>query len=292
MSNKQGYTWMAWGGGKDNSQDSSTSFDVYEGIDPVTIMAVNPTAAEMEKIFGNKPKEEPVYIGESNGVGYVRITFVLNNPTFEKPIMVPFFLRNEGKISQAGKRKVMDIYGRTAWVTPEELSSHAIPLDKNGNPCRISNNYTPCYNGQEELVNFLRAYSGIPKVEKFENNQYVGLIDNPEDAEVTLLKINDYFKGDVSELKEIIGYNPNNRVRVCLYKRENGGRYYQAIFVDRFENPNVKSDEWFVKEIAKQQEGGKYQGIEFWTGAFKKFEVKPTDFSAPVQAGEDENPWA
>lgn len=289
---KQAYTMMAWGSGKDNSTPQEASFNVYKGIDPVTIMAVNPTAKEIKEIFGYEPKEEPTYFGENNGIGYAKITFVLNNPVFEKPIMVPIFIRNEGRVSQAGKRKIMDIYGRTAWVTQEELATHAIPLDKNGNPCRISENYSPCYNGQEELVNFLRAYSGIPKVEKFENNQYVGLIDNPEDAEVTLQKINDYFKGDVSELKKIIGYNPNNRVRVCLYERESAGKYYQAMFLDRFENPNVKSDEWFVKEIAKQQEAGKYQGIEFWTGAFKRFEVTPTDFSAPQQQeSEEDNPW-
>lgn len=294
MSEKQeknlGFTMMAWAG-KNNAESKST-FDVFTGIDPVKIVAVNPTLKEIEQLCGYTPKQEPVYFGDNNGVAYAKITFYVMNDAFQRPMPLTFFIQNQGELSQSGKRKMIDKYGRTAWVTPEEFAAKAIPNDKNGNPLRIASDYRPAYGGEERLINFLRAFCSIPKVEKFEDNQYVGLIDNPEDAEVPLQHINDYFKGNVGEIKEIIGYFPENKVRVAAGARENNGNIYQDFFLDRFENPNVNNDIWFETEINKQKGLGRYANTSFSTGHFKKFEVTPTDFSNPQSSNEEEDPWA
>ena len=290
MSENLGFTMMAWAG--KNNAEPKGNFSIYTGIDPVRILAVNPTEKEIEELCGYTPKQEREYTGVNNDVQYAKITFLVMNDFFEHPILLPMYLRNEGELAQNGKRKVIDKYGRTAWVTQEELASHAIPVDKNGNPLRIDAEYVPAYNGQDNLINLLRAYSGIVKVEKFVDNQYAGLIDNPELAEVPLKKIPDYFKGDVSEIKEIISYNPDNMVRVMLGARESNDNIYQDWFIHRFESPNVTNDIWFENELAKQKGIGRYANTSFSSGHFKKFEVTPTDFSTPQNQTEEADPWA
>ncbi|MDQ9822852.1 hypothetical protein RFZ44_05690, partial [Acinetobacter sp. 163] len=69
--------------------------------------------------------------------------------------------------------------------------------------------------GEEELTKFIKAYLNIPNVMKYVNNTWV-MVDNPEDCEARLEHIEDYFKGNFKELREVIALQPNNRVKVLF----------------------------------------------------------------------------
>lgn len=73
----------------------------------------------------------------------------------------------------------------------------------------------PTYIGEADLTAFIKAFLNIPSKSYRKGNEVV-FIKNLADAEAKLDKIESYFRGDVSELKSVIGLQPNNRVKVMF----------------------------------------------------------------------------
>lgn len=139
----------------------------YIGIAPCFVKAVNPTKAELELLLNTQLENEPEYIkvqdNDGEEVQTVRISFIVK-PDPDKtgmdvsPITVSLWLRKQYRFNKdKSKVQVIDKYGRTAWVTQEELKTHAIPQYSNG-PANLDPDYRPCYVGEEDLTNFLIAY--------------------------------------------------------------------------------------------------------------------------------------
>lgn len=60
-------------------------------------------------------------------------------------------------------------------------------------------------------------------------------LPNKADAEARLDKIENYFKGDYSELREAISLQPKNRVKGLFGVRTTeDGKQYQAVYVQKF----------------------------------------------------------
>lgn len=297
--------FMAFAKGKESVDNVAPKR--YTGIAPVYVVAVNPTKAQIENTVGYTPNEEPIYVGETEvdgrKVANARISFYLK-PDAEKvdmevaPINMSLFIRNEYRYNgDKTKVQVIDKYGRTAWVTIEQAKAHEIPMYSNG-PARIDAGYRPAYVGEEDLVAFLKTYLGIPNVDVYNSNTGTwSTHENPEDCEAGLEKIADYFKGNFSELKDIIALQPNNKVKALFGVRTtDDGKQYQAVYPKVLRaNATDASIAKLDAEIQERKNNGALSTTEFTFGPFKEYSVEPTTFTAEPTTSDmpfpSETPW-
>lgn len=274
----------------------------YIGVAPVKVLAVNPTKAEMEKIYGTDIENDPVYVGkvDVNGQSYnnVRLDFIVATDEEKTGVSmttkVAIFVREQYRYNRdMTKVQVIDKYGRTAWVTKEQAQNHEIPVYTNGLPANIDKDYRPCYVGEEDLTNFIKAYLNIPNVMKYANGTWI-LVDNPQDCEARLDNIKDYFRGDFRELKDIMALQPNNKVKVLFGVRTNDeGNQYQAAYTNMFLKNGVTDYSKLDADLQSRKAAGAYPNTEFKVCEFKEYNVEATDFSevAPMPTAPADEFW-
>lgn len=286
----------------------------YIGVAPVFVLAVNPTKSKLEEIYGTTIENDPVYIGETEvgedkkKVAQVRLDFIVkidgekckdvDGTSIDAITRVSFFIRNQYRTNTAGdKVQVIDKYGRTAWVTKEQFSKKEIPMYSNG-PANLDKDYRACFWGEEQLTNFIRAYLNIPNVMKYVNKQWV-LIDNPEEAEVRLDDIANYFKGNFAELNEILTYQPQNKVKLLFGVRTtDDNRQFQAVYTEMFLKNGVTDYSRLDKDVQERKNAGAYSTTEFEVCDLKVYHVGATPVSSlpnntdmPDFTGTAPNPW-
>lgn len=273
----------------------------YIGVCSVSVLGINPLKEELEKLYGRTLDNEPVYLKEVevNGtkVPQVRLDFIVkadpekyldseNKPlNFISKVSIP--LRRAYRYNKDNtKVQVIDKYGRTAWVTVEQAKAHEIPVYSNG-PANIDKDYRPAYIGEEELIKFLIAYLNIPSCQKYVEGKWV--MNSPDklpDSEASLEHIEDYFKGDVSELRTIIGYQPNNKVKVLFGIRtteiDNETRQFQTAYTRMFLKNGVTDYGKLDKEVKSSQESGSYSDTEFDCTEIHEYIVESTSFTPPT----------
>ena len=290
---------------KGNASKEAQEFKRYIGVCPVFVKAVNPNKAEHEKLFNTTLEEAPVYVQDkedNNGNSYknVRISLVLQPDVekigFEMPLVtMPLFITNQKQYgANSSKYQVVDKYGRFAWATEEEISAKEIPTYSNGKKADISNDYRIAYVGEEDLTNFIRVFLCIPSITKWDNNEKC-MVPNtdvkPEECECRLdvESIEKFFKGDFSEIKDILGFQPNNKIKVCLGVRTdmNSGKLFQSVYTKKFmsnASTNYNSlDKALQADIAYASEHGKTLNTEYSAEAVHEYSVTPTTFSAPSE---------
>lgn len=295
---------------KGNVSTEGATIKLYTGVASVFVLGVNPSKDELEKIYGRTLDKDPEYVGEADNNGtkipQVRIDFIVkadpdkyldsdNNPlNFINKVSL-FVKKEYRKGANSGKYQVIDKYGRTAWATEEDIKAKRVPQYSNG-PANIDKDYRPAYVGEEELVSFIKTYLNIPSVEKWENQQVVGLIDHPEDAEAMLEHIDDYFKGDFSELKTIVSYQPNNKIKVLFGVRSTeDNKQYQTVYTRKFLKNSVNDYSKLDKDVKSTQEAGALSSSEFECTELHEYVVNNTDFnsteSMPFPPASGATPW-
>lgn len=290
---------------KGNASKEAQEFKRYIGVCPVFVKAVNPNKAEHEKLFNTTLEEAPVYIqdkedAEGNSYKNVRISVVMQ-PDIEKigfdmPLVtMPLFITNQKQYgANSGKYQVVDKYGRFAWATEAEISAKEIPTNSNGKKADISNDYRIAYVGEEALTKFIRAFLCIPEITIWDNNNQCRVPntkDKPEECECRLdiETFEKLFKGDFSEIKDILGLQPNNKVKVCLGVRTdaNSGKLFQSVYTKKFmsnASTNYNSlDKALQEDIDYASEHGKVLNTEYSAKAVHEYSVTPTTFSAPSE---------
>ena len=293
--------------GKGNESTEGIQITRYTGVASVLVKGVNPTKEELEKFYGRDIENAPEYIGvaEVNGeqVPQVRLDFLVEaDPDKYKnaegqPIglksRVTLFLRKAHRVSSAGKMQIIDKYGRTAWATPQEIEAKQIPVYSNGKPANIDADYRLAYNGEEDLIKFLIAYLNIPSCQKYVNGEWV-MNDATKlpDSEAMLEHIDDYFKGDVKELKNILSYQPNNKVKVLFGVRTaEDGRQYQTVYTRMFLKNNVTDYSRLDREVQETKASGALSTSEFDVTELHEYVVTPTDFSQVTNTQPSQTPW-
>ena len=286
--NKIDYAFMAFAKGAESKEGNVVKR--YIGVAPVFVLAVNPNKAELEKLYNTQLENDPEYLSEievgedKHKVQNVRLDFIVKTDAdrcsgIEFTTKVAFFIRKEYRYNRdQTKVQVIDKYGRTAWVTIEQAKAHEIPVYKNG-PANIDKDYRPAYHGEEELTKFIKAYLNIPNVMKYVNNTWV-MVDNPEDCEARLEHIEDYFKGDFKELRDVIALQPNNRVKVLFgVKTTDDNKQYQAVYNQMFLR-NITTDySKLDADLQERKNAGAYPTTEFTVGELKEYNVEATDLS-------------
>lgn len=294
------------------STEAGGSRKLYIGIGTVKVRALNPNKAELEKLYGREVEKEPEYLStvtvDDKQVPSIRLTFVIEtDPEKNNGISVmtnhTFFLRKayqkSTKDPQNEKYKVIDKYGRTAWVTKAEAQSHAIPQYNNG-PANIDADYRGCYEGEEELTLFIKNLLNIPNVAVYTNGVWTANPRvTPADCEVRLDTIDNFFKGDLKELREALAYQPENIVKVAFGVRNDAdtNRQLQTTYTRLCYKPAVTDYSKLAADWADRKANGGLSTVEFDVCDLKEYEVDPTTLQPSLEqvaaantAGED-TPW-
>ncbi|HZJ98532.1 MAG TPA: hypothetical protein VFC79_00910 [Tissierellaceae bacterium] len=286
---------------KGNASKEAQEFKRFIGVCPVFVKAVNPNKAEHEKLFNTTLEEAPVYIqdkedNDGNSYKNVRISVVLQPDTekigFEMPLVtMPLFITNQKQHgANSGKYQVVDKYGRFAWATEAEISAKEIPTYSNGKKADISNDYRIAYVGEEDLTNFIRVFLCIPSITKWDNNEKC-MVPNtdvkPEECECRLdiETFEKFFKGDFSDIKDILGFQPTNKIKVCLGVRTDAnGKLFQSVYTKKFISnaaTNYSSlDKALQADIAYATTHNKALSTEYSAKAVHEYSVTPTTFTA------------
>lgn len=144
---------------------------------------------------------------------------------------------------------------------------------------------------EEELIEFLKYYFGISDVERYksETKEWV-IIDKLDSALIQLDKTKDYFKGDVSEIKNVLKLAKANKVKVLLGTRIVDGNKYQDVFTSKFMRNSSNSTKMIEKALNEAKENGRYQSTVFAIQQAKEYVEEAT--ATFTQEEVFENPFA
>lgn len=285
---------------------------LYTGIGAVKVLAVNPTKAELEKIYGHEMEKEPEYLSETEVAlpdgtkkkyPSVRITFVCQtspdkNNGIDTIVHHTIFLQKRyRKGTQSQKCQIIDSYGRTAWATADEIKAKQIPQYSTG-PASVAADYRPAYYGEEALTLFIKNLLNIPNVQSYVNGSWV---DNPkvnkEDCLVRLDEIDNYFQGNFKELKEVISYQPDNHIKICFGVRTtDDGRTFQTTYDGMTFKSAVTDYAKLDAEIQTRKLNGGLSNSEFDATDLHEYVVTPTDTNTLTAAAsstllDEVDPW-
>ena len=95
-----------------------------------------------------------------------------------------------------------------------------------------------------------------------------------------------FFKGDFSDIKDILGFQPTNKVKVCLGVRTDAnGKLFQSVYTKKFISnaaTNYSSlDKALQADIAYATTHNKALSTEYSAKAVHEYSVTPTTFTAP-----------
>lgn len=266
---------------------------LYIGVAPVFIVGVNPNKAEYEKLFNRTLDDAPVYIGEGEvgpegdrvKVPQIRIDFIVKTDAekcgVELTDRITFFLSKARNFNRdRSKVEVINKYGESTYL-PIACVEGTEPIPDNMKWYDTSG-MRPTYIGEADLTAFIKAFLNIPSKSYRKGNEVV-FIKNLADAEAKLDKIESYFRGDVSELKSVIGLQPNNRVKVMFgVKTTDDNNQYQAVYTKKFLKNMVNDYSKLDEDLQARKNAGAYPSVEFLAEPIKEYTVESTDFSSPA----------
>lgn len=210
MTNK---IFMAFATGSESTEGNVVK--KYTGVGSVSVLAVNPDKETLEKLYNTTINDDPSYLsevevgpeGDKHTVPQVRIDFIVQTDPekcngIDMKTKIPFFITKEVRYNRdRSKVQVINKYGETTWLPIENAKSGTVPANLSWfEPA----DFRPAYIGEEDLTGFLKAYLNIPNKSYRKSNGEVVELPNKADAEARLDKIENYFKGDYSELREAI----------------------------------------------------------------------------------------
>ena len=283
-------------------------FKRFIGVTPMFIEAINPNKEKHEELFNTTLDEAPNYLGkreDSDGkeVQTARISIVFKPDTEKVGFDMPFvtmalFLENRPRYNaDKTKVQVIDKYGNTGWPTIEEAERHATILknkrgeDYNSN---LDKDYRPCYVGEEDLMNFVKVYLNIPNRLSYNRDTQTWDINTKvkaEECECRFDNLAKVFKGDFSEIKEALGFQPTNKIKVLLGVRTDSenGKLYQAVYTKKFLSNAATNYSSLDKEIQEMVSNaaanGRIVSTEYEVTPVHEYTVGATQF-APT-SGED-----
>lgn len=293
---KTNKVFMAFATGKESTEGSVVKR--YIGVGPVFVLGVNPNKAELEKLYGIELDNAPEYLTETEigqeGAKYkvpqVRIDFIVQTDPekcggIDMKTKVSFFLAKEARYNRDGSKvQVINKYGETTWLPIENAKAGTVPETLSWfEPA----DFRPALIGEEELTGFIKAYLNIPNKSYRKKNGEVVEIPNKADAEARLDKVQDYFKGDFSELRNVIALQPKNKVK-CMFgvKTNDEGKQYQTVYTQKFLKNNVTDYSKLDEEMQERKANGAYPSTEFSVCDLKEYVVESTDFNAGSTGGD------
>lgn len=302
MTNK---IFMAFATGSESTEGNVVK--KYTGVGSVGVLAVNPNKETLEKLYNTTINDDPSYLsevevgpeGDKHTVPQVRIDFIVQTDPekcngIDMKTKIPFFITREVRYNRdRSKVQVINKYGETTWLPIENAKSGTVPANLSWfEPA----DFRPAYIGEEDLTGFLKAYLNIPNKSYRKASGEVVEIPNKADAEARLDKIDNYFKGDYSELREAISLQPKNRVKGLFGVRTTeDGKQYQAVYTQKFLKNSVTDYSRLDAELQERKAAGAYPTTEFEVCDLKEYTIEPTDFNNNPEPSSDmpmqDSPW-
>lgn len=264
---------------------SESKFKRWIGVASTKIITFNPDKEELTKLFNSDNVRDPIYIEERDGIERVRLTFflqphqIMHKEAADLILPLTFTIQKQQvKGANSGKYQVIDSYGRTGWVTEEELKKQEVPapyLKYN----LLSNDYRPAYIGEESVTNFIKAYANIPNYSWTDfNTREIKTISNPNEAKARFDNIDKLFIGDYSDIMKLLAATKGYLVKVAIGVRTTeDNRLYQDVFARAFVKNASSNYNILAKEIKSSQENGAYPSTEFFIGNLKEYVLEYTD---------------
>lgn len=292
---------------KENSRESvefKQSF--YAGIGSFKVLGVNPTNAEKAKWYGRDENdttddEEPVYAStDDNGVNKCRLDFYLQATVGNEDFInkVSIFAEDRDHISRDGSKKaIIDCFGLNQWATLDEIANKQIPtyIDKKTGekvPFTIDKNYRVAKVGEIQLINLLICQLNLASPIVKKDGKYV-ITENPADRKKADAVLEtpwaEICKGNIAEIKDILTYQPENKIKAVVGVKTTNDKQYQDIYNKEFWKTNTKDLVKKVKySVNNAQQVGSYPNTEFSFEELHKIEnptVTATEFN------ENSSPW-
>ena len=307
--NKTNKLFMAFATGKESTE--GVAVKRYIGVAPVYVLAVNPNKAELEKLYDTELENAPEYIGEAeigqegnkHKVPQVRLDFIVQTDPekcsgIDMKTKVSFFIKKEVRYNRdETKVQVINKYGETTWLPIENAKNGTVPENLSWFEAA---DFRAAFIGEEELTAFIKAYLNIPNKSYRKKDGTVVELKDKSEAEARLDKIADYFKGDFSELRNVIALQPKNKVK-CMFgvRTTDENKQYQSVYTQKFLKNNVTDYSKLDEELQERKANGAYPDTEFSICDLKEYSVEATEFATtteddgdfPVAGSESSSPW-
>ena len=314
---------MAFGKARETRESQR---DLFVGCGAVNILAVNPTRQEQNAILKSDANLDPInYVdtttakdsrGNEVEVPRVRITFITKtdpriacNGGIDTTQFVSFFLTKSHLYSNKDgitKVQVIDRFGRTAWVTAEELKEHKIPVYtiKKGAragqqmPANLDPQYHPAFVGEADLIEHMRQFLNMPRPDRWDNDaQTYVMKTNPQelaDAESYFdsEQLEAMFKGDVSVVRDALMGAPKNAYKLLFGVRtKDDGTLQQAVYVSAPMNLAVSNYKAWEKMLLEDAAANppRHPNVYYKAGPLEKYSATPTDYNNLPEASEEES---
>jgi len=284
---KMAYSFLNVG----KTNNSNNERKLYIGLASSHVLDVNPSKQELEGYLGHELANEPEYVGEKDGTPFVRIDFIVRtdpqcNNDIEITERASIYLRNAIAYNKDGSKvQVIDKYGNHTWVSVETAKANKPIMQVRKSTgetihAKIDDTYRMARMGEADLVDFLKAYLNVQDVFRYDNGTWV-MRDNPLDYEFNLEHVDDYFKGDVTEIKEAIQLQPNNKVNLLYGVRTTEKGQFQDVCMrgDMVSRNRISSKGMERLAISIQNMG--IQNTEYKVAALQEYKPTITSFTQP-----------
>ena len=272
--------------GKQQEVGDSVEYKLFTGVENFRVVALNPTKAELEEMYGRELNFDPEYIGETEvedgadkrTVPQVRLDFYLANEDDSITTKLQYYVANTFHKSQTGKFKSVNIYGRDAWLTEGALKTGKLPDNMywyNAEGVKIAKR------GEVETLSFLINLLNLP----YDPTK----ADDASDCHAQISKEDwvKIFEGDFSMLRGIID-SCNNKIGVLLgVKTKTDGKLVQTTFNRSTLRQYVKGQtkagkyKYLLKDLHEAQANGAFGNVDFGNDSLElsEYSVSPTAIS-------------
>ena len=291
------------------STEASEGFKRYVGLASSYVLAVNPSKAELEKIYGREIASEPEYTveDEERGKG-VRVDFIVKtDPDANKGIEIiskasfmllpaPCYNRDKSKV------RVIDDYGNSTWMNTEDAKAGKLPLTSKGAPARIDSKYRMAFVGEADITDFLRKYLFNKDSFRMVNGVWTKQAD-ADDVKIRLDKPKELFAGNIGDIKDAVALQPNNKIKLLYGVKTKENKQYQSVCAayDMMlrNNSGANALPGLEKNLASAKNAGMYSTIDYRVQELQEYVVEPTNltpdssdlpFSTSASA-DDDLPW-
>jgi hypothetical protein len=188
---------------------------LYSGLSNFNVIAVNPTMDELHKL-GIMVKAEPNYYVEFSGEEYFKVTFWVKNEDLTTRLEV--LVNSKPRVSQSGKNQWINNIGQSTWS--EEAPQYE---------WWKSEGERHALTGEETLINFVKTWANVANGDEVFFDSIVKIV-----------------KGDITEVKALVGLLENNQVRLLIGVKD--GKY-QSVYMKVFGRIKPQRDDIFIKNL-------------------------------------------
>lgn len=281
--------------GKSNESKEGAGFAKYIGIAPFFIVAVNPTLDKLKELYPGRNFDKAPdykYINKDNPSDTgIYVTFHLkSNPEHKESIGVELthsvrFLIKGSINSNKDKTKyqVINDYGDTVWVTPEDFKAKNYPDYASTYPLE---SMRPAYVGEADLIETIKCFLGIAGSRNYSKDAgWSTKTGDDLDAALCAFDKEDIqamLTGNMSAVEDMINQQSDNQIKyLCGVRTTEDGKEYQEIWTRtpiRFGTTDYKKID--VK-LAEEKEAGRLANSNFgvFPFNFRKYEVNMSSFS-------------